>query len=97
MKRLNQALLKIRIRPYYIFQAKAVKGTEHFITGVEEGIEIMEKLRGYTSGLAIPSYIINAPNGLGKTPMLPEYLLSTGRDKVLIRTWEKKIMEYPNY
>ncbi|WP_227763139.1 glutamate 2,3-aminomutase [Zhaonella formicivorans] len=96
MKKLNHALLKIRVRPYYIFHAKSVKGTEHFITRVEEGIEIMEQLRGYTSGLAIPTYIINAPFGYGKTPMLPEYLISAGSNKVLIRTWEKKVMEYPN-
>ncbi|NLL18672.1 MAG: lysine 2,3-aminomutase, partial [Clostridia bacterium] len=63
----------------------------------EDGLEIMEHLRGYTSGLAIPTYIINAPKGYGKTPMLPEYLVSTERDKVYIRTWEKRIMEYPNH
>jgi len=96
MKRLNQALLQIRVRPYYIFHAKSVKGTEHFITSVQEGLEIMESLRGFTSGLAVPAYIINAPNGLGKTPMLPEYLLSAGKDRILIRTWEKKVLEYPN-
>jgi len=80
MKKLNHELLKARIRPYYIFHAKAVTGTSHFITRVEEGLEIMEKLRGYTSGLAIPEYIINAPQGYGKTPMLPEYLVSAGKD-----------------
>lgn len=96
MKKLNQDLLKIRVRPYYIFHAKAVKGTEHFITKIEDGLEIMEQLRGYTSGLAIPTYIINAPNGYGKTPMLPEYLISSGKHKVYLRTWEKKVLEYDN-
>lgn len=96
MKKLNHELLKIRIRPYYIFHAKQVVGTEHFITRIEEGINIMEQLRGYTSGLAIPTYIINAPHGYGKTPMLPEYLISYAEDKVVIRTWEKRVMEYPN-
>lgn len=96
MKKLNHELLKVRIRPYYIFHAKQVIGTEHFITRIEEGIEIMEHLRGYTSGLAIPTYIVNAPQGYGKTPMLPEYLISAGEDKVVIRTWEKRVMEYPN-
>lgn len=96
MKKLNHELLKARIRPYYIFHAKQVIGTGHFITSVEEGLEIMEYLRGYTSGLAVPTYIINAPNGYGKTPMLPEYLVSTEKDKIYIRTWEKRIMEYPN-
>lgn len=96
MKKLNHELLKIRVRPYYIFHAKHVIGTTHFNTRIEEGLEIMESLRGYTSGLAIPTYIINAPYGFGKTPMLPEYLISQGKDKVTIRTWEGRIMEYPN-
>ncbi|GAW91507.1 glutamate 2,3-aminomutase [Calderihabitans maritimus] len=96
MKKLNHELLKVRIRPYYIFHAKPVKGTTHFITRVEEGIQIMEHLRGYTSGLAIPTYLINAPHGYGKTPMLPEYLVSSGPDYVTIRTWEGRVMKYPN-
>lgn len=96
MKKLCHELLRVRIRPYYIFHAKPVIGTAHFMTRVEEGLEIMEKLRGYTSGLAIPTYIINAPKGYGKTPMLPEYLISQGKDSLTIRTWEKKIMDVPN-
>lgn len=94
MKRLNQSLLKIRVRPYYIFHAKAVKGTRHFITGVDEGINIMEQLRGYTSGLAVPTYIINAPNGYGKTPVLPQYIIENKNDHVTLRTWEKRIIPY---
>lgn len=97
MKKLNHELLKIRVRPYYIFHAKCVKGTVHFRCRVEEGLHIMEKLRGYTSGLAVPTYIINAPGGLGKTPMLPEYLVSWDTDSVTIRTWENRIVRYPNY
>jgi lysine 2,3-aminomutase len=96
MKRLNHELLKIHVRPYYIFHAKSVKGTTHFVPRVEEGIEIMENLRGYTSGLAIPTYIINAPDGHGKTPILPQYLISQGKDSVTIRTWEGKTFKYPN-
>jgi lysine 2,3-aminomutase len=96
MKKLCQELLKIRVRPYYIFHAKGVIGTMHFRTSVDIGIEIMEHLRGYTSGLAIPTFIVNAPGGKGKTPMLPEYLISQGRDKITIRTWEGQIIEYPN-
>lgn len=96
MRCLNQELLKIMVRPYYIFHAKGVKGTKHFRTRVEEGIEIMEKLRGYTSGLAVPTFIVNAPKGYGKTPMLAEYLISMGANKLLIRTWEKRILEYEN-
>ncbi len=96
MKKLNHELLKIRVRPYYIFHAKNVIGTSHFITKVEEGIEIMEKLRGYTSGLAIPTYIINAPQGYGKTPIFPDYLISSGKDRIKIRTWEGRVIDYPN-
>ncbi len=94
MKKLNQELLKIRVRPYYIFHAKPVRGTRHFITSVDEGMEIMEKLRGYTSGLAVPTYIINAPSGYGKTPVLPPYVLGKDGDTVVLRTWEKRVIEY---
>lgn len=97
MKRLNQELLKIRVRPYYIFHAKNVKGTSHFIPKIQDGLEIMEKLRGYTSGLAIPTYIINAPGGGGKTPILPEYLVSLNEHEAVLRTWEGKIVHYPNH
>lgn len=97
MRLLNQELLKCRVRPYYIFHAKHVVGTTHFNTSVDDGIEIMEYLRGYTSGMAIPAYIVNAPNGNGKTPILPEYLISRGKDYIKIRTWEGKIFDYPNH
>lgn len=94
MKKLNQELLKLRVRPYYIFHAKPVKGTRHFITTVDEGILIMEKMRGYTSGLAVPTYIINASNGYGKTPVLPRYVLSNSGGKVRLRTWENRVLDY---
>lgn len=96
MRLLNQELLKIRVRPYYIFHAKKVIGTTHFNTSVDDGIEIMEYLRGYTSGMAIPTYIVNAPQGKGKTPILPQYLISRGKDHIKIRTWEGEIIDYPN-
>jgi len=96
MKKLNHELLKIRVRPYYIFHAKFVSGTTHFNTKVEDGLEIMEHLRGYTSGLAIPTFIINAPHGYGKTPMLPEYMISQGKDSITIRTWEGRALKYGN-
>ncbi|MBS4537115.1 glutamate 2,3-aminomutase [Clostridium sp. D2Q-11] len=97
MRALNQELLKIRVRPYYIFHAKHVMGTTHFNTSVDDGIEIMEYLRGYTSGMAIPTYIVNAPKGQGKTPILPQYLLSRGKDFIMIRTWEGKVIKYENH
>ncbi|MCK4257986.1 MAG: glutamate 2,3-aminomutase [Halanaerobiales bacterium] len=96
MKRLNHLLLKIRVRPYYIFHPKHVRGTSHFLCSIDEGIEIMEHLRGYTSGMAIPSYIVNAPGGKGKTPILPNYIISREKDYVTLRTWEGEIIQYPN-
>lgn len=96
MKKLNQELLRIHVRPYYIFHAKQVKGTTHFVTSIQEGMEIMEYLRGQTSGLAIPTYIVNAPGGKGKTPILPNYIISWGKDYVIIRNWEGEAIRYPN-
>lgn len=96
MKCLNQTLLKIRIKPYYLFHCKNIKGTRHFNTSINEGLEIMEDLRGSTSGLAIPTYIINAPKGSGKTPLLPQYILSQKKGEITLRTWENKIMKVEN-
>ncbi|ABR48889.1 lysine 2,3-aminomutase YodO family protein [Alkaliphilus metalliredigens QYMF] len=97
MRLLNHELLKCRVRPYYIFHAKHVIGTSHFNTSVDDGIEIMEYLRGYTSGMAIPTYIINAPGGKGKTPILPQYLISRGSHSIKIRTWDGEVIDYPNH
>ena len=83
MKRLVQKLLAIRVRPYYIFQADMVQGTDHFRTSVEEGVEIIRALRGHTSGLGVPAYVIDAPGGGGKIPILPDYLQSIGEEVVL--------------
>ncbi|GAB4164630.1 MAG: KamA family radical SAM protein [Geothermobacteraceae bacterium] len=83
MKRLMQKLLTIRVRPYYIYQADLVQGTDHFRTSVEEGLEVMRALRGYTSGMAVPAYVIDAPGGGGKIPLLPDYLQSLGSEVVL--------------
>lgn len=94
MKKLNQELLKVRVRPYYIFHAKNVKGTRHFVPRIQEGLTIMEQLRGQTSGLAIPTYIVNAPKGGGKTPLLPPYLLHLEENRAILRTWEGKIVDY---
>jgi len=83
MKRLMLKLLAIRVRPYYIYQADMVQGTDHFRTSVEEGIEIIRALRGHTSGLGVPAYVIDAPGGGGKIPVLPDYLQSLGSEVVL--------------
>lgn len=96
VRKLNQQLLKIRVKPYYIFHPKRVKGTSHFWVTIEEGMEIIESLRGRTSGMALPTYIINAPKGKGKTPIMPNYLLYFGKDKVVFRNWEGEVFEVEN-
>ncbi len=96
MKKMNHELLKIRVRPYYIFHAKAVAGTEHFRTTVDKGVEIIRSLRGYTSGLAIPTFIVNAPGGKGKTPMVPDYVACKGDGSITLRTWEGIEIPYSN-
>ncbi|MDD2534386.1 MAG: KamA family radical SAM protein [Eubacteriales bacterium] len=96
VRRLNQLLLTLRVKPYYIFHPKTVRGTSHFWVRLEEGLEIMESLRGYTSGMAIPTYIVNGPGGLGKTPLIPNYLLYIGKDKAVFRNWENENFEIEN-
>jgi len=96
VRKLNQKLLTIRVKPYYIFHPKTVKGTSHFWVKIEEGLEIMESLRGRTSGLAIPTYIINGPKGLGKTPIMPNYMLCLGKDRATFRNWQGEYFEVEN-
>src|SRR5512136_881306 len=95
MKKLVHELLKIRVRPYYIYQCDLVTGTEHFRTSVATGIQIMEKLRGHTTGYAVPTYVVDAPGGGGKIPLQPDYLVSKGRGKIVLRNYEGKVCEYP--
>jgi lysine 2,3-aminomutase len=95
MRRLMQKLLMIRVKPYYLYQADLVLGTEHFRTTVEEGLEIMRALRGHTSGLAVPAYVIDAPGGGGKIPLLPDYLQSLGSE-VLLKNYQGQDYSYAN-
>jgi lysine 2,3-aminomutase len=95
MKRLMQKLLTVRVRPYYIYQADCVKGTSHFRTTVEKGIEIMQALRGWTSGMAVPYYVIDAPGGGGKVPILPNYLHSASDEQVVLRNYAGELFIYP--
>jgi lysine 2,3-aminomutase len=95
MKKLMQELLRIKVAPYYIFNCKKVQGLRHFRPPIAEGIEIIEHMRGHTSGMAVPTFIITAPDGRGKTPMYPQYLLKPSvHAKALIRTWGGHILEY---
>jgi lysine 2,3-aminomutase len=94
MKKLLHDLVKIRVRPYYLYQCDLSEGIEHFRTSVAKGIEIMEQLRGHTSGYAIPTYIVDAPGGGGKIPVGPQYLISQGHGKVILRNFEGVITTY---
>lgn len=95
MKALVHRLLRIRVRPYYLFQMDLVKGTYHFRTRVETGVKIIEALIGHTSGLAVPRYVIDAPGGGGKVPIQPDYVLGIQEDRVILRNYEGKLFYYP--
>ena len=97
VKELLQKLLKIRVRPYYMYMADETKGANHFRTSIETGIKIIEALRGHTSGLAIPHFVIDAPGGGGKIPLLPNYVLHHDADKIVLRNYQNKIFSYKNY
>jgi lysine 2,3-aminomutase len=94
MKELMQKLMKARVRPYYIYMADQVAGGEHFRTTVEKGLEIVKALRGWTSGLAVPHFVIDAPGGGGKVPLLPEYVEEINEDEVVFRNYEGKRFVY---
>jgi lysine 2,3-aminomutase len=96
MVELHRKLLKMRVRPYYIYQADLTKGTNHFRTPVRVGLEIMDKLRGHTSGLAIPYYVIDAPGGGGKIPLLPQYVLGRNGKDIMLRNYKYEIYTYPD-
>jgi len=87
-------LVENRIRPYYLYQCDLVAGSGHFRTPVGKGLEIMEGLRGHTSGYAIPTYVIDAPGGGGKIPVMPNYLISYSDHKVVLRNYEGYITTY---
>ncbi|MDD3197969.1 MAG: lysine 2,3-aminomutase [Eubacteriales bacterium] len=94
MKRLVQMLVKNRVRPYYIYQCDLSEGLEHFRTSIGKGIEIMESLRGHTSGFAVPTYVVDAPGGGGKIPVAPNYLISWSTNKAILRNFEGVITTY---
>ena len=93
-RKLVHELVKIRVRPYYLYQCDLVAGSGHFRTSVSRGIEIMEGLRGHTSGYAVPTYVVDAPGGGGKIPLAPNYLLAQSPDKVVLRNFEGFITTY---
>jgi lysine 2,3-aminomutase len=95
MRALVQKLLMCRVKPYYLYQCDLITGSAHLRASVRKGLEIMEGLRGHTTGYAVPQYVIDAPGGGGKVPVNPEYVLSRNADRVVIRNFEGKIFEYP--
>lgn len=93
-KKLVHELVKMRVRPYYIYQCDLSMGLEHFRTPVSKGLEIMENLRGHTSGYAVPTFVVDAPGGGGKTPVMPQYVISQSPNKVILRNFEGVITTY---
>jgi lysine 2,3-aminomutase len=96
IKSLCTGLMKMRVRPYYLYQCDQIRGGEHFRTPISKGIEIMEGLRGHTSGLAVPTYVIDAPGGGGKIPVAPQYLLhhDVKKKRAILRNFQGKLFEY---
>jgi lysine 2,3-aminomutase len=94
--KLSHKLLKSKVRPYYLFQCDEVRGTEHLRTPVETGIKIIDGMRGHTSGLAVPTFVIDLPQGGGKVPLQPDYVLSHTPERLILRNYENRIMTYRN-
>jgi lysine 2,3-aminomutase len=94
MRQLMRALLRIKVRPYYLFHCDPVIGAGHFRTSVWKGLEIMEGLRGHLSGLGIPTYVVDSPHGGGKIPLMPNYLVSASDDAVVLRNFEGMLVRY---
>src|SRR5262249_43724894 len=94
MRRLMRAMLRVKVRPYYLFHCDPVTGAGHFRTSVWKGLEIMEGLRGHISGLAQPTYVVDSPHGGGKIPLMPNYLVSASDDCVVLRNYEGLMVRY---
>ncbi|MEI6455885.1 MAG: KamA family radical SAM protein [bacterium] len=97
MKKLMHALLMIRVKPYYLYQCDPVVGSHHFRTTIEKGLSIIRGLRGFTSGYAVPTYVVDAPGGGGKIPLLPDYFLGREEDYALLKNYEEKVFRYPDF
>jgi lysine 2,3-aminomutase len=96
MRSLVHALMRAKVRPYYLYHCDPVRGADHFRTTVAKGLEIIESLRGHTSGLAIPTYVIDAPDGGGKIPIQPQYLISYENGLATLRNFQRRTFEYPD-
>ncbi|MDR1625897.1 MAG: KamA family radical SAM protein [Spirochaetia bacterium] len=96
LKKLYHGLLAMRVRPYYLYQCDPICGSNHFRTSVRKGLEIIQGLRGFTSGYAVPSYVIDAPGGGGKIPLLPDYVIGREEGCLVLRNYEGKVFRYPD-
>jgi lysine 2,3-aminomutase len=97
MKELVHRLLRMRVRPYYLYQCDPISGSAHFRTPVSKGLEIIEGLRGHTTGYAVPNYVIDAPGGGGKIPLQPNYVVGRDGDDLLLRNFEGNVYRYPDH
>jgi lysine 2,3-aminomutase len=96
MTQLMHQLLKMRVRPYYLYQCDPISGSSHFRTPVEKGLEIIRGLRGFTSGYAVPTFVIDAPGGGGKIPIMPDYITGRTDSEWILRNYEGKTFQYPD-
>ncbi|HOG08275.1 MAG: KamA family radical SAM protein [Syntrophales bacterium] len=97
MKTMFQGLLHLRVKPYYLYQCDPIPGSSHFRTPVAKGLEIIERLRGHTTGYAVPTYVIDAPGGGGKVPLLPRYCLGRQGDDLLLKNYLGQVYRYPDH
>ena len=96
MKELVHKLLLMRVRPYYLYQCDPISGSSHFRTPVSKGLEIIQGLRGFTTGYAVPTYVIDAPGGGGKIPLQPNSVIGRDGDDLLLQNFEGKTFRYPD-
>lgn len=96
MRRLVHGLLRIRVRPYYLYQCDPISGSRHFRTSVRKGLEILAGLRGHTTGYAVPVYVIDAPGGGGKIPLSPDYVIGRDKEDLLLMNYEGEMFRYPD-
>ena len=95
MRRLVHHLLRMRVRPYYLYQCDPISGSAHFRAPSEKGLEIIRGLRGFTSGYAVPTYVVDAPGGGGKIPLMPDYIVGRENDALVLRNYENGVYRYP--
>jgi lysine 2,3-aminomutase len=95
MRSLVHHLLKMRVRPYYLYQCDPITGSAHFRTPIAKGLEIIRGLRGFTSGYALPTYVVDAPGGGGKIPLMPDYVVGREADALVMRNYENDLYRYP--